>query len=243
MTGYQLRLPSFEGPLDVLLRLIERSHMAITDVSLVTVTEQFLEHLGAMTTADPEVIAEFATVAARLVMLKSRSLLPKPVVQADEETSDLARELIEFQELKRAAKRLETLDRMDAALFVRGGAVVAPTATGLPPLARHDASALVRAVRRRLIALPVPLIPLPLVRRLSIQDAIERLLVVLDRSPTLSFAGFAEELDDPSDVRTAFLALLLLIRRRTIEADQSTLFDQIEIRRLPPPALASTSAA
>jgi segregation and condensation protein A len=69
LPGYQLRLPTFEGPLDVLLRLIERDQLAITDVSLVAVTDQFLGYVESIGSAPAEVVAEFATVAARLILL------------------------------------------------------------------------------------------------------------------------------------------------------------------------------
>jgi segregation and condensation protein A len=93
--GYQLRLPAFEGPFDVLLRLVERSHVVITDVSLIEVTSQFLAYVAELDQQDAELIAEFSSVGSRLVVLKSRSLLPRPPIEETEQVSDLARELIE----------------------------------------------------------------------------------------------------------------------------------------------------
>src|SRR5688500_7437705 len=95
LPGYQLRLPTFEGPLDVLLRLIERDQLAIADVSLVAVTDQFLRYVESLGSAPAEVLAEFATVAARLILLKSRSLLPRPQVNAEHEADpdDLVKQL------------------------------------------------------------------------------------------------------------------------------------------------------
>src|SRR3954451_9797082 len=89
---WQLRLPSFEGPFDVLLRLVERSQLQITDVSLIEVTNQFLAHIATMNKQDAGLIAEFSNVGSRLVVLKSRSLLPKPAVVFEENVSDLAQE-------------------------------------------------------------------------------------------------------------------------------------------------------
>ena len=82
--AWQLRLPTFEGPLDVLLRLIDREQLSITDVSLVMVSDQFLAAAREMGEERPESIAEFAAIGARLVALKARSLLPRP----DEDDED-----------------------------------------------------------------------------------------------------------------------------------------------------------
>ncbi|MBX6342262.1 MAG: segregation/condensation protein A, partial [Thermomicrobiaceae bacterium] len=98
LAGCQLRLPTFEGPLDVLLRLIERNQLAITDVSLVAVTDQFLAYMASLADAPPELLAEFTAVAARLLALKSRSLLPAPPAPETEEAdADLAEQLIAYQ--------------------------------------------------------------------------------------------------------------------------------------------------
>src|SRR5690349_9456548 len=94
LANYQLRLPAFEGPLDVLLRLIERSQLAIEDVSLVAVTTQFLDHVASLASAPSHIVADFAAVGARLTVLKSRSLLPRPPLDTEEpEQSDLTHQL------------------------------------------------------------------------------------------------------------------------------------------------------
>ncbi|MBL8126141.1 MAG: segregation/condensation protein A, partial [Chloroflexia bacterium] len=87
---YQLRLPAYEGPLDVLLRLIEGQQLPISDVSLMAVLDQFLEYVDSRLAPEPGEIAEFAAIAGRLMVLKSRELLPRPAPSTDEdEPSDL----------------------------------------------------------------------------------------------------------------------------------------------------------
>ena len=103
LAGYQLRLPSFEGPLDVLLRLIERHQLAIADVSLVAVTDQFLAYLDELEAAPAATVAEFAAMGARLVLIKSRSLLPRPAVADEGEPEELVRQLIEYRSVQAAA--------------------------------------------------------------------------------------------------------------------------------------------
>jgi len=91
LSGYQLRLPSFEGALDVLLALIERERLEISNLSLVLVTDGFLEYIGGMRNPPAALLAEFAGIAARLLVLKSRSLLPKPdVIEQETDVDDLA---------------------------------------------------------------------------------------------------------------------------------------------------------
>jgi len=93
LDGYQLKLPTFEGPFDVLLRLIEREQLEISDISLVAVFDQFMDAIADLNAPPPAVIAEFAAVAGRLSVLKSRALLPKPVKPAEEtEEPDLVRQ-------------------------------------------------------------------------------------------------------------------------------------------------------
>src|SRR5918997_7132388 len=94
LDGYQLRLPSFEGPLDVLLRLIERDQLAISEISLLAVFDQFIAHLDTMEAHAPDAIAEFLMVAGRLSVLKSRALLPRPAKPLEEsEEIDLVHQL------------------------------------------------------------------------------------------------------------------------------------------------------
>ena len=107
LADYQLRLPAFEGPLDLLLRLIEKAELPIAEVSLIAVTDQFLAHVRALGGIEPEALADFTAIGARLVLLKSRSLLPRPPAQDDEEEEDdLVARLREYQAAKQAAEIL-----------------------------------------------------------------------------------------------------------------------------------------
>lgn len=229
--GYQLRLPAFEGPFDVLLRLIEREHVAITDVSLVAVTDQFLLHLAALEGASAATIAEFAAIAGRLVLLKSRSLFPRPAVAEEAEPLDLVRQLAEYRVLRNAADRLRMVDLDSNRSFARGGGVVVPEAP-LPRLARHQASALSRALRRRLTTTPPPPTTIGLRPVVTLREMAERLLTQLGRSPAgrLGFKDFWVEGGDRAEVMVGFLAVLSLVRGRVLRVEQETLFGEIRLR-------------
>lgn len=233
IVGYQLRLPSFEGPLDVLLRLIERSQLQITDVSLVTVTDQFLSYIDSLEQAEPDLIADFTNVATRLVLLKSRSLLPRPPAVDEEETSDLARELIEYRAVKDAADQLAEKDRRGDGAFARAlGGVATPAQTSPPKLAAHDASWLARAIRRRLTTIPSPRAIMHARPMISLREMVERVLHGVSERPHASFSGIARQCQNNHELRTAFLAVLVLIRRRVIDAEQEVPFGEITMSRV-----------
>lgn len=226
---YQLRLPVFEGPLDVLLRLIERDQLAITDLSLVAVTDSFLAYLAVLDDAPAIMVAEFASVAGRLLVLKSRSLLPQPAAAEEEPIiGDLARQLAEHRAFRDAAAMLGQLDRLALAAFPGGESIVRPKAAPTR-LALHAPALLRRALLRRLAsAVPPASIPTPR-QNVSIGEMMQRLLGRLAPSRPLRFGGFVQRADDRLDALVAFLALLVLIRMRAVEALQDDLFGEIEV--------------
>jgi len=244
LNGYQLRLPSFEGPLDVLLRLIERHQLAITDVSLVAVTDQFLAHLAALGEAPPATVAEFAAIGARLVLLKSRSLLPRPIAVEDEtDPDDLIRQLEEYRSFKDAARLLAARDAAAEGAFARGdGGVAVPKPPSPPKLALHQPNALARALRRRLTAVPSPIAALATTPVVTLREMVERVLVALTGSGRARFGDVLTRCTGHQEVLTAFLAVLVLIRRRVVEAEQSELFGEITLRRPVPVETAAVSA-
>ena len=232
LAGYQLRLPAFEGPLDVLLRLVERDQLPIAEVSLVAVTDQFLAHVAGLADVAPEAIADFAAVGARLVLLKSRSLLPRPpaAAEAEPDPDDLVRQLSEYQRIRLAAVVLAERDRLGAEAYARGGGVAVPAPVALPPLAAHQPAALVRALRRRLTALAPPVEPLLQRPVVTLRQMIERVLDRLATAPTVRFGDVLTPGSDRTDALTAFLAVLVLVRRRVLDADQAELFGEITLR-------------
>lgn len=235
LTDYQLRLPQFEGPLDVLLRLIERSQLAITDLSLMVVTEQFLAHVHALDeSAPPQVLAEFTVVGARLTLLKSRSLLPRPPVEdVAEDPSDLARQLEEYRQFKQVAGHL-------SARLATGVGSYGPEVARVPwhdpqpaRLVDYEPAILVRLIRRRLSALPRPTTFLRQRPIVTLPQLVERIVTLLHRQPSLPFRTVLETCHNRSEAATAFLAMLVLHRRQAISATQSELFGDIHLQPRP----------
>ncbi len=232
LENYQLRLPIFEGPLDVLLRLIERSQLAITDVSLVAVTDQFLDHVVGLGAAPPQVVAEFTAVGSRLVLLKSRSLLPRPTAESDDEIgADLVHQLIEYRSVKEAASHLAQRVAAGEHAFGRSDGGIARPEASAPRLAHHEPGLLARAIKRRLSVLPNPRSALPVARLVSLREMIERVMSLVPHRGATRFSTMSSVCTDRHELLTAFLALLILIRRRIVDADQAAPFGDINVRR------------
>ena len=123
---YTITLPTFEGPLDLLLRLIERAELDITTIALAHVADQYLIHVRAMDEPDARALAEFVSLAARLLLIKSRALLPRPAAEirggAAEDDADaeaLARQLREYQRYKQLAAVLRGWQDEERRTFLR----------------------------------------------------------------------------------------------------------------------------
>ena len=231
LEGYQFRLPSFEGPLDVLLRLIERDELPISEVSLLAVFDQFLAHLATLEADAPEAIAEFVTVAGRLSVLKSRALLPRPAKPLEEpDEIDLVTQLEAYRAVKAAAELLGVRQRNGSGAFGRGEAIACPPAEPAR-FAPQPPSALVQAVSRWLTRMPVKPTLLPPHRVISLREMISRITSALDRDARISFDRIRATCAGPQDTAVAFLALLTLIRRHSVMATQSELFGPIELAR------------
>ena len=228
LANYQLRLPSFEGPLDVLLGLIEREHLEISDLSLVTVTDGFLAYIGSLDDAPPALLAEFAGVAARLLVLKSRAMLPRPAaVELEPDIDDLAQQLREYQRAKHAAESFRVLEQAGLRTFVR------PQATDLPPpkivLVPPPVGHLRRALLRTLARVGVEPEIVSLRRVVSIGEMVDRLRIRIargrDRARFRDMIGSA----DRDETVVGFIALLALWRRGEVHVEQDGLFEDIHV--------------
>lgn len=241
LTSYQLRLPTFEGPLDVLLRLIERDQLAIADVSLVAVTDQFLAYVNRLGSAPAEVLAEFATVAARLILLKSRSLLPRPHLKTEQDVDpdDLVTQLTDYRRFQEAALLLGERDSRGTGAYGRGMGIVLPVPSALSPLAPHQPSSLARALRRR-FSQAGPDIQVMATRPIvTVREIVARALSLAASRGRFRFRDVLSGGADRQEVLTAFLAILVLVRRRVMDAEQTTPFGDITLQ----PSTTEPSAA
>lgn len=233
---YQLRLPAYEGPLDVLLRLIEGQQLPISDVSLMAVLDQFLEYIDARVAPEPSEIAEFAAIAGRLTVLKSRELLPRPAPTTDEdEPLDLVRQLEEYRAIKLAAATLSATHGSGG--YGRGASIGHPPPV-LAAMPRQSTRVLVRALHRWLSRVPVSPLAVATRHATTLREMVSRVFALLATDGGGNFSTFVARVPERQDRALAFLALLTLIRRHAVEVSQPELFGEITFTRYAPGSVA-----
>jgi segregation and condensation protein A len=232
---YTIDLPAFAGPLDLLLHLIERQELDITAISLARVTEQYLAQIEALKKDRVEELIDFLVVGARLVLIKSRALLPQePTINEDgEEEEDpaeaLIRQLRRYRLFKHAAGWLGERETQGLRTHLR----VAPPPKMQGRLDMSDVSveALMEAVREALerAASLEESVSVARPRQLTIQDQIRRLRRHIRSSQTIAFEELLSRSATRSEVAVSLLAVLELIKRREVRAVQEELFGPIVI--------------
>lgn len=153
--AYVVDLPVFQGPLDLLLHLVRRHEMDIYDIPIAALADQYMESIGDLSGVDLDMAGEFLVMAATLLEIKSRMLLPAPPPDPDLEEEDpraeLSRRLVEYQVFKDAAEQMRELEARSSRLFGRGGAEVANDYPyDGPPYRNGTVEGLVRSLQRML---------------------------------------------------------------------------------------------
>jgi len=232
---YQVKLPVFEGPLDLLLYLIEREELDITAVSLAAVTEQYLAYLSLLQNLVVDQIADFLVIAARLVLIKSQALLPRPPdIEVEEDVGDdLVRQLLAYKQFKEVAKGLGHREEEGLKSFVRLAPPPKIEATNVD-LTGVTVEDLLAAVRRAL-AVAEPLPPVGDVVKpftITIRDQIALIERTLSAQsvPRISFTGLLRQANSRIEIIVTFLAVLELYKRRHIEVAQEQMFGEIIIQ-------------
>jgi segregation and condensation protein A len=232
---YQVALPVFEGPLDLLLHLIEREELDITQVSLAQVTNQYLDYLAQLSERDPDNLADFLVVAAKLLLIKSRILLPQapsPSLSEEEDVGeDLVRQLIEYRRFKEAARWLRRVDEQGLHSYVR---LAAPPPLGqtvdLGDITLNDLLAAVREVLA--IKPPAPSVNetvAPIV--ITIADQMELIVRETRRGRRVSFRRLLQRATNRLEVIVTLLALLEMVKQLRVVMSQDRQFGDIQIMR------------
>jgi segregation and condensation protein A len=233
MAMLAVRTEVFEGPLDLLLHLIEKEDLDITAVSLVQVTDQYMAMLRSGQQIDLRALADFVAIGAKLLYLKSRALLPRTPEQMQEDDSeaeeiaqDLTAQLEEYRAFKEAAGYLRQLDEAGHRSFVR----VAPVPPEWLPtgLERVTLKKLLGALTRAIERLP----PEPEPERLQrvVINVAERRRTVLEavsRTGRLGFSALVATCRSRLEAIVTFLAVLDLLKTEDLAAEQSQTFGEI----------------
>ena len=233
---YPVRLQNFEGPLDLLLHLIKKHELDIYDIPIALVTQQYLDYLDLMDELDLnlEVVGEFLVMAATLIHIKSRMLLPRPDPTQEDPGEDpreaLVRRLLEHQRFKAAAELLHEKEIQRSAQWGRPDGRVAEVVGEAPePEVEVDLFSLMAAFRQVLDrARQRPRVLLP-PEQISIEDRIEQLLARLSETEACGFEELFADVQTRSGMVVTFLALLEMIRLKLVRVFQQANFGPIRV--------------
>lgn len=233
---YKVQLDVFEGPLDLLLYLIKKEEVDIYDIPIERITTQYMQYLELMRMLDLNIAGEFLVMAATLMMIKSRMLLPpedRPELEEEEEDPrwDLVRQLIEYKKFKDAALHLETLESLQQDVFLRGG-----DAAHLGPqsdVALRDVSIfdLISAFGEVLKRVKTEELREIFAERVTVAEMIESVIQRVKREGRVAFSALFSGMASRAEIICTFLAILELIRLQQIVARQERAFGEILIEQ------------
>jgi segregation and condensation protein A len=242
LEAYPVRLENFEGPLDLLLHLIRTNELNIYDIPILLITEQYLAYLDLMQELNLDVAGEFLVMASTLIHIKSRMLLPRPDpsqagLEEEEDPRDaLMRRLIEHQKYKAAAELLHEREIVRSAQWTRPDGRVAELAEGAEPELEVDLFSLLNAFRSVLErAKHRPRVPLP-ADQISIESRMDVLLARLSETEACGFEDLFADVASRAGLIVTFLALLEMIRLKSIRVYQAAPFGPIRVYKRVRPA-------
>lgn len=233
--SYNVKLDNFEGPLDLLLFLVRKNEIDIQNIPIVTITQQYMEYIDFMKALNLDIAGEFLVMAATLLYLKSRALLPRTdEEETDEERNtldELKRQLLEYQQYKDAALRLKEQNILEKDVFTR--------TTFSEPLPVEDGEVLQEASLFDLLSALKSIIERTgarediyevSVEHLSVKDKISEIMQRLqDCTHNIEFLELFTQTPGRLEIITTFLAVLELIKMQAIKIFQSNNFSKIYI--------------
>jgi segregation and condensation protein A len=242
--AFPIKLSNFEGPLDLLLHLIRKNEVNIHDIPIALITAQYLAAIELMQEMDLDMAGEYLVMAATLIHIKSKMLLPRPETAAGvdgEEIEDprdaLVRRLLEHQKFKAAAGLLHEREQLRAAQWLRPDARVAEIAgEEFEPELEVDLFSLItafQAVVDRARHRPKVLLP---PEQMPVEDRIEQLLARLSETEACGFEDLFADIEDRGGLIVTFLALLEMIRLKLVRVFQSGSFGPIRVYKRSRPA-------
>jgi len=227
-----VQLGIFEGPLDLLLHLIKKNEVSITDIPIATITEQYLATLELMQNLDLDVAGEFLVMAATLIHIKSRMLLPVEDGETEEDEGvdprqDLVRRLLEYQRFKDAATELEQREVLTRDVFVRSTS----STEEAPALGFREVSLfeLLTALRRVIERLPKDDAHEVILEKITVREKMTLILDILRARGNVLFEALFSEVKSRMEIVVTFLAMLELVKMRAIRIFQEELNGPIHI--------------
>lgn len=226
---FEFKIEKFSGPLELLLNLIEEAKLDISEISLGTVTEQYLGYVNSSPRIPPEELADFLVIATRLILIKSKLLLP--TLEMEAEGPALAEQLKIYKEYLEASKVMEKILRKRNFVYAHDRLLISAPAF-CPP--KGVTSQKLADAFRRIIRAIVPLAALPkkmILRAISIGEKMEQIKKIIFERTKSGFYHLIKQAKNKTEVIVSFLALLELIKQRAVTVKQNSLFEDIEIKQ------------
>jgi len=228
---FKVQLEKFEGPLDLLLELIEEQKLDITRLNLAKVADDYLEYIRSRENITLESLSEFVNIASRIILIKSQSILPTFEITKEEEKEigDLEQQLKEYQKFKLAAQTFDVRLKEKNFSFSRDYLLgVAATYSAPKNVNTFDLKkAFLKAIAE--IVLPEKLSRESVREIITLEEKIEELGKTLEKRIEISFRELSSSAKDKVEIIVAFLAMLEMVKQRIIDVEQSELFEDIRI--------------
>lgn len=236
--GYKLRLEMFEGPLDLLLYLIKKNDIDIYDIPISEITDQYMEYIETMKTLDLNVVGDFLVMAATLMHIKSKMLLPPdPLAQEEEEEDprdELVRRLEEYKKFKEIADQLKDKEGLRQDHFPRTideAALTELKEDAKEVLIEATLFDLINALSQALKKIPQTTTYQITQEEFTVEQKIHAILHILVEQESLNLGEFFSKSETKMEVVVTFMAILELVRLKEIVCVQRRLFDEILIQR------------
>ncbi len=235
VNNYQINTPVYQGPLDLLLQLIENAELDITKLSLAKVTNQYLLHLKEMESSPPDEISAFLVIAAKLLLIKSNALLPHSSQTEDQEEDvgdDLARQLLAYKRYKEIAELLADRKMQGYQSYVRISSDL--DLNSQVDFGDFDILALYEMARQVFQTdLDRKSIDTVVERpKVLLKDKLAKISTMLKRAEQITFRAILGDHYSKMDVVISFLAVLELVKRRQVVVRQESLFHEIMILKI-----------
>lgn len=229
---YKFKLEKFEGPLDLLLGLIQEEKFDISEVSLAKVTDEYLNHIEKNVEISPEELADFLVIATKLLLIKSRQLIPDAPSDDETDNSGLANQLRIYKEYLQAMQTIQGLISKRNFWYWREKTPL-QLSPSFSPGSQLNSDKLKQAFigiiksLEKLVVLPQSVME----KTVSLQEKIGQLKVLIKNVSGLSFKNIIEQARSRTEIIVSFLALLELIKQQEIEVNQDNNFDDILISK------------
>lgn len=232
MHNYKIKTEHFEGPLDLLLQLTEEQKLDITRVSLAKIADEYLEYIASAENITLEHLSDFLSVASRLILIKSKALLPtlELTEEEEEEISDLEHQLAEYKKFKEASRKIAELFSGSQSAFSREG-FLGQSVVFFPP-ENFGPENLAKTFSRILGEIPlIEKLEEEMVREvLTLEEKIEHLQSTLKERAETSFSELVKNAKDKIEIVVSFLAMLEMVKQRIIHVEQGDLFSEIRLK-------------